>query len=461
MKRLFTSLAIIAMIAPLFVACSGEELPASGDNSGVNYVPENPSSLTPGEHKSKLEDIAVEFINYFNPADTEEIIRVIASLGEYLEDFEVDYDYDYYATNLINEIRVGAKNMSISNFTNFATRATESIVIDINDPDMNILAGYKYEYKNREWIETKISDSHRTIIQWDDAVAELSWGNTKRQEWDIDCEDLGVVVYVPESINFTLKIGSVEHLSIDIQPNITNAKTLAPSVEVSLYGGYVLSSYFKANSKGLEAQKSIKKNGKTLLNGNAIVSINDMTDPDNWVYEYYDEEFDEYEQYLAPEWYFEENVKSGELRLDILNLSIVGAGDFKSLLEEIDEIYDSYDPWEGYRYNETIGKKQATEYCNLINKKAYLALIYNDTNEHIAQVTMQVTKYDCWDWYYDENWDWIEYEYTYYDVEPIILFPDGSKYAFETYFTERAFRNLIDTAEELAETFEDIFYDNY
>ena len=43
------------------------------------------------------------------------------------------------------------------------------------------------------------------------------------------------------------------------------------------------------------------------------------------------------------------------------------------------------------------------------------------------------------------------YDETYYEVEPILLFPDGSKYAFEDYFTERAFGDLLDKLEEIAD----------
>ena len=43
-----------------------------------------------------------------------------------------------------------------------------------------------------------------------------------------------------------------------------------------------------------------------------------------------------------------------------------------------------------------------------------------------------------------------------YYAEPILLFADGSKFAFDEYFTERAFGNLVERIEELAEQMDDM-----
>ena len=37
----------------------------------------------------------------------------------------------------------------------------------------------------------------------------------------------------------------------------------------------------------------------------------------------------------------------------------------------------------------------------------------------------------------------------YYGLEPILLFPDGSKYAFEDFFNEQAFGDLFNAIYEL------------
>lgn len=411
MKKILSSLALCAFIAPLLVGCN--KGPESGNNTPGNVDDYNtPSTLTPGEHKAKLEDIAVEFIGYVDLADFEDILDTIYCLSEYLG-YEEEFAY--------NELAMGIKNLSPIHFQRFATRALDEIILDINDPEYNPLAGYVYEWNGDEWEESE-GDSHKIVVKWDDAVATASWGETTRQEWTFREFETKAVVYVPNNLTFSLKIDNKEHLNIVAKPNITDSKTLAPSVEVSLNGGYLISASVKADSRGLETHSSIKKGNKTLLNANTVVAINDFTDIDNW--------------FKTEGEYFADQIKSGKVQIDILNLSIVGAGDFKDLLTDIDEILeDLYDD----EYDAERWRRKMEDVCDLVNEKVKLVIAYNDTDEKVADIVLQVSRDDK-DYY----------------VEPILLFPDGSKYAFENYFTETAFGDLIDAIEELADDFEDM-----
>ena len=412
MKKILSSLALCAFIAPLLVGCN--KGPESGNNTPGNVDDYNtPSTLTPGEHKAKLEDIAVEFIGYVDLADFEEILDALYCLTEYLE-----YDEEY----AYNELAMGIKNLSPIHFQRFATRALEEVIIDINDPEYNPLAGYVYEWNGDEWEESE-GDSHKIVVKWDDAVATASWGETTRQEWTFRELEKKTIVYVPNSLTLNVKIDNKEHLNIVAKPNITDSKTLAPSVEVSLNGGYTISASVKADSRGLETHSSIKKGNKTLLNANTVVAINDFTDIDNWL--------------KTEGEYFADQIKSGKVQIDILNLSIVGAGDFKDLLTDIDEITEGL---YGDEYDAERWRRKMEDVCDLVNEKIKLVIAYNDTDEKVADIVLQVSRDDEDDYY----------------VEPILLFPDGSKYAFENYFTETAFGDLIDAIEELADDFEDM-----
>ena len=412
MKKLLSSLALCAFIAPLLVGCN--KGPEGGNNTPGNVDDYNtPSTLTPGEHKAKLEDIAVEFIGYVDLADFEEILDTIYCLAEYLE-YEEEFAY--------NELALGIKNLSPIHFQRFATRAMDEIILDINDPEYNPLAGYVYEWNGDEWEESE-GDSHKIVVKWDDAVATASWGETTRQEWTFRELEKKTIVYVPNSLTLNVKIDNKEHLNIVAKPNITDSKTLAPSVEVSLNGGYTISASVKADSRGLETHSSIKKGNKTLLNANTVVAINDFTDIDNWL--------------KTEGEYFADQIKNGKVQIDILNLSIVGAGDFKDLLTDIDEITEGL---YGDEYDAERWRRKMEDVCDLVNEKVKLVIAYNDTDEKVADIVLQVSRDDEDDYY----------------VEPILLFPDGSKYAFENYFTETAFGDLIDAIEELADDFEDM-----
>lgn len=417
MKKILSSLALCAFIAPLLVGCN--KGPESDNNTPGNVDDyQTPSTLTPGEHKAKLEDIAVEFIGYVDLADFEEILDALYCLAEYLEYEEEDWYGDEYT---YNELALGIKNLSPIHFQRFATRALEEVIIDINDPEYNPLAGYVYEWNGDEWKESK-GQSHTIVVKWDDAVATASWGETTRQEWTFRELEKKTIVYVPNSLTLNVKIDNKEHLNIVAKPNITDSKTLAPSVEVSLNGGYLISASVKADSRGLETHSSIKKGNKTLLNANTVVAINDFTDIDNWL--------------KTEGEYFADQIKNGKVQIDILNLSIVGAGDFKDLLTDIDEITEGL---YGDEYDAERWRRKMEDVCDLVNEKVKLVIAYNDTDEKVADIVLQVSR-DDEDYY----------------VEPILLFPDGSKYAFENYFTETAFGDLIDAIEELADDFEDM-----
>jgi hypothetical protein len=173
------------------------------------------------------------------------------------------------------------------------------------------------------------------------------------------------------------------------------------------------------------------------MSSTAVVAANDVTDVDNWLKEEYDSYWDETYYYIEPDEDFVNNVKTGSAQIDILDLSIVASGDFLGMYEDLEELGDDYDD---------ESKQYCQKVCDLLNEKVKASIVYNDTKEKVADVVMQV---DTYHGYYDEN---------YYTPEPILLFPDGSKYAFEDYFTEQAFGDLLDKLEEIADEVEDRWY---
>ena len=81
---LFTSALLLS------VACAKPD----GEQLGTNPDDYSESELTPGQHKSKLEDIAIEFVDKFDPKDTDDLVESAMALAEYMEDF--DYGDDMY-----------------------------------------------------------------------------------------------------------------------------------------------------------------------------------------------------------------------------------------------------------------------------------------------------------------------------------------------------------------------------
>lgn len=445
MKKLFLVLALFALVSTSFVACETPEKdktenpddPNNPDNPD-NPDPDNPDEpdtlMTPGEHKARLEEIALDFVNSFDVADVEDAADAAYNLAEYLD----EGDFPDYYSDMMMDIANGVKSLSTANFVSFATRVAEDFVIDINDPEFNPYAGHSYTFDGQEWVEGKI-DNKSIMLVWDNASALISWAGSKTLEYyyEDEEEEMNVVAYVPSTVSFSFTIDGREYIGIDVDMNITDIQTMAPSVEARINGGYVVSASSDANNKGVEYNSSIKKNNKTLFSSAGVVSINDVTDIDNWFYTYYCEYCDEDHTYIDPSEYIGENIKTGQAQVDIMGvLSTTVSGDFKGMYEEIMSLEDDYD-WE----DSSSDKQYYQDICDLINENVVAAVVYSDTKQKVADVVMQVYE----DSYYDE-----------YDVELILLFEDGSKFAFEEYFTENAFRDLIDKIKQIAEDVKDL-----
>jgi hypothetical protein len=386
------------------------------------------SDLTPGQHKSKLEDIALEFVNYFNPSDVVDIYKSLSMLAEYLEyvDEEIVEEMVNFGTIVDGSTRA-VKNFSAGGFMQLATRVADSVIIDINDPEQNPLAGHCYTYDGEEWQVSNIADNSIKVV-WDNSTASVTWEQMQKAEIYEYLDDVTYTAYVPKKIKAVMTINNVEQLSMDITTTITNIQTVAIKAEVKINGGYVITTDNSANSKGVETHTSIKKNGKLLCSATAVVAINDFTDIDNWYYNYCDDYYGECRTYLDPTYYFIENVKTGTAQMQILNLSIMAEGDFRNMYKTIDELDCDSD------------KSFCDAVCNIVNEKVKVVAAYSDTKEKVADIVAN-TRYE-----YDAEWD----EHDYY-VEPIMVFPDGSKFAFDDYFTKRAFEDLLDRISELAE----------
>lgn len=423
MRTLVHKLFFATALLLLFSACEKQKKDDVNNNNSGEYPS---STLTPGQHQEKLEQTAISFVNEFNAKDIEALLNSVISLSEYIEDFP--YLDEAERLNL-NRLAQGIERFSAADITAFATRAAEEFIIDINDPEINVFAGKCFTYADDVWTET--DGAEKTIaFKWDESEATLSWAGSTTVEYLYAEDNVNYVVYVPNNIVISIKVNGVEQLNITLKTNITDIKTWAPSVTITLNGGYVFTSEVKGNNKGLEAHRSIAKRGKTLTATTAVVAINDFTDIDNWFATYYDEENGESYTEIDPSVYFLDNVKSGRVQVDILNISMIAEGDLRNMYETIENYGERYDSDKLYYEN----------VCRLINDKVKVVVVYNDTKQKIADVIVRV---------YEEEY----YGDKYYFIEPILLFPDGSKFAFDKYFTEKAFGDLLEEIQQLVDDF--------
>lgn len=419
MKKLFKTLALCALALVSFTACN-KPVEDKGPSAG-NF---KNSELTPDAHKQRLEEIALEVLDVVDPADVEELAIALASLAER---YEGEYEEDYYA------LYRGVQTLSINDILGAVTRASQQYILDVNADDFpyNGLCLVIDEYGEPYAEECEPGTCK---VKWDNAVATFTWGENKGQYTMYDEEyDEEYVVLLPSYINVSLAIDGVEHLNVNVEPNVTDNYTYAPKVVVKINGGYEMQGQVDANSNKVGSAYTFSKDGQKIIGAAASADIKGMTNPDNWYVEYYDDWYEEYVTYVDPSVYFVENATDAAIQFDLLTLSILAVGDLDTLFEKVEALVD-YDEVENY--DEAAEKALYEEYCKYLNKYLDIVAIYNDTQEKIADVVFQPRRIEQLNW-------------VFYTSEPILVFPDGSKFAFEDYFTAESFSGLIERLSEL------------
>ncbi|MBO7311801.1 MAG: hypothetical protein J6U82_03220 [Alistipes sp.] len=445
MKKLFKLVVLCAMALATLSACE-EGMPTqpqpddteNPENPGTGEKPgDSTSPLTPDEHKQKLENIAIEFVDEFNTADFE---ALIGSLSYFEDFFEVDDELvEGPGDEYIDETTRALKSFSVAGLINAVTRASDQFIFDINDEDFDF-NGAVIEFTE---VSEKPSFENNgnlgeCVVKWEESVATFAWGETKGQYTYIDEEeDVEYIVNIPAYINLSLKISGVEHLNINVEPNYTDNHTYAPKITIKLNGGYEIVCENIADNQKLSCAYSLSKNGERLAGAVAAASIKDFTNPENWYYEYYDDYYNEYITEIAPDIYFEKNVTNGSIQIDILTLTLTAAGDFTGMYDKIEELDSKYIWWDDEgNYYEDQEKAYYNDLCKLINNTVEFVALYNDTNEKIADIKVQPRRS-----VYDE--DDIDYE-----IDLVLVFPDGSKHVMQDYFTADSFEDLMNHLSE-------------
>lgn len=536
MKKLSTFLLTFSLLAFCCVSC-GDDPAGSGSgngnddndqNGGGSKPIEDVSTLTPGEHQTKLENIAKEFVGYFDAEDSRALIESLSKLDGYLNDDEEygigipfyqsvyptsggEFDLTvhiprlYYEENpviqspsFVSSVRIektqnepevriiinvsaseshdaihisdsygdlictiglypdlSARGMAwfkssgtlacLKQAAGFSGEAVAQFAIAATQPDytinLNDYAGsvYTYNHETEDWDQTEVS-GNTIIARWDDSEATLTWSNTtKTWEGDVDY-DKNAKVYVPEEITVTVKVAGREELTLKVQPNLSSNYELAPYATMRLNGGYTFTVDADASRTGVRAAVTVAKNNTIIAASKGTLSINDLTDTSNW----FDKETYSWEGWngetYTEEWtscvvddYICDNAKTGEITLDVLSATIHAQGDIKKVVLGADEIDD------------TSSKNGATLLSALINANMTSFLLYNDENKKVADIVVQpyLSYNEYWGGEMHEEWD----------QEPVLVFPDGSKFAFEDYFTSKKFSSLIDAIETLFDAY--------
>lgn len=418
MKRLILPVTIL-LAAALFVGCGD-------DNKNGGNEPE-PSGLTPDQHKAKLENIGKEFVSCFHPEDSRAAIESLTTLLDLL-DFGNDEPVNppSYLRSAAASLLATVEGSNPSHLSALATRAATEFY-SIEEALGSTGGELTYNTQTGEW-EIENNDTRTVRAHYTDAkhtsVLKLVYSAESvvynyRDEAEVE---------VPNQLEFTLEVDGSTQLAATIAPNLSaDGRTIRPAVQLTLNGGYEFRVSADANPSYVTCTATFAKNERTISTAYAKVIVDGMTDPDNWIYT---EQWNGYtDEYTDPGEYFTTHVKTGECSLQILTACMVAQGNIRAIIDGNDTIQDC---------DTKEGSEQEAALYNL-NASAYLS--YTDDNTKVADMVMQ---------------SYLAYQstsYTEYDIEPVLVFGDGSRVSVDSFLGDAKFSSLVDTIDDLLQDY--------
>ena len=404
--------------------------------------------MTPSDHQLYLEQVGQRLLTYFNPEDSRTLAESIAELAE-KGGFDFYLEEPTRSTNSTKNVKFAKKlAASVLGLTRFspeaAVRLSTTLILPEEDGTYS-LDDYKgkqyvFSFDSGKWTESVISNANEVVAIWGTSVATLTWvEGTGSWEGFIDYDNKAKVENIPSRINFDIRVDNRLELSSVVNIDVPNNYSIDTQTNVWLNGDYNFKVCANANNQGLGGSVIISKGGETLATGGGSVAIKDMTDSNNWWQKYYCELCEMYHTDINID-YPVDQVQTGNAYVTILDVALQAQGNMRAIIDEYKKIEE---------YDSTYS--QAALLSNTINANASALLYYTGNQEKIADVKAEAISYE--DWYWDEN-TMTEIKKTYYDPMPVLVFTDGSKFAVDEYFTEVAFGNLIDAAEELMKQYE-------
>ena len=471
-------------MAVLSVFASCDELGLGNNNEEGAGQPTK--ELQPDEQKAKLEQVAIKMLEA-TPADNlEEFMKLADSfVTQYMDNEDYDMEElfcffeeegegmyteeekDYFNTAKNQYISERTSNMliAISDKKGEFTFGKESVVkensnyngLKLNIPmnGKNYVAEIKVSGKTTE--ATFIDyyyDSYDTGGYWDEM----------RQEW-VDKEITRIydhksqcTIEVPEKIEAGLYEGgrSVATITMDIQKNFTDKKVVLTvdsfnvNTKVILDNGYELvMDEVKYNGAKSEASASMKIKVDTLSLVSVKASSDLQLEEEEVEYEY-SNGYSKYNTLVA------KKSKNINVAVDLLGMvQFKGkCTDGKAVSEEIDAYYEALSDYDYQTGNyKSPDEAAGLRYLNNLNAKLDVGVYYDGGSNKQATVEFEMSKESGWDMNGDGL---VNAQDVYYDIIPVIVFNDGSRYTIEDYFTEEAFENLLDSVENYGEGYDDL-----
>ena len=457
-----------AVVSVGFVSCGDDDKddPSNPETPIEPVEPSKDNAMSPADQKEYLETVALEFMDMTPASD----FRDIVELGKYIgETYGDDYDWDNvgdWAEDAFDAAReaLGTKTTE-SETEKWGSYTYKYNYIYTNYKALLMASNFTGHFtaRNGRWVLEKANDlqfiftdkrSQQCVLKVETSgsvkkVYAFNIDDWKNYDYDSNgytytsneyYDRTQCTIGVPERIVVTLTqggnqvvkttvnidLGSINGEEFDISKNSVNV-----SVLTELNNGYKFDVSKVAYTANTNASVSfvMSKNGTSLVTMGASADVNDI--PSVNVSAFSSESFDE------DNYDFDKvNGKNAYVKLDILG-KVQIQGTLTDVRKFADYLEDASD--------NDRDEKNFKSYINQANALADVNLFYDGKNVKQAAIKLEP--------FADESWN----GRTYWEVEPVIYFYDGSSYStFEAFFNEKDFKKTIDTFKTLANKYADL-----
>lgn len=433
--------------------------------------PKKFSKLSPEEHKTEIQNSAINFVNEMETFVTSDgvaaivnIVTMMEEMSEEDDDFDDDFDY-YYKSTSIPPISI-LKNVKklADNEIDAITFVTSLAQANEDDEPENIQEMYDemkgtWEY-NFDTEEFEQSSGDKVIIKFpssssattNDATFTITEFKTKKITPVYD--EMGD--YMPTSVKANLTVGSTKHVEITMASTYGgNEIPTDLSVSVSISDFTFKASMKNSDNKEGSVKFSINNGSKDILVMEAGINGDFAEDNINSNIKYIKEEWDDVnytytqkEVSSTDDWDYQEvaveNILKGSYAfIDIFDVKIGGEVTIEKLVPEIEKIDEDEDAaWDKACADggdcDVDEKPYVDREVKAMNEYVHLFASYIEDNKKIADVEFY-TKEDTWEGEKD------------YDVDVRFIFGDDSKIDAETYF-KTGFSKFFDAVNDMIGT---------
>lgn len=422
---------ILSSVAAFAFVAGCNERPDSELDTGSTENPEN-SELTAEEQKEKLMDVATQFVEVFNTADQKDAVAAFDWIVYEYMDYSWDEVEEYYE-GVLNIVSTSARYARLLSEGNFTANAALEIydfpkftgIFEANDRTM----AWEYVGESDNVIlrcKDKDGNPAEVILAASGEEMEFEYGY-----WEYEGENETwhpFTATIPSDISLSVKVNGNEYITFDFDFDAAKSSHVKINTEARITNiVYNLSASVEKTSVSTEF--SLKYGNETLLAAAAaapscvLMDKDDNMDWDEW-FEHYADMF----EYGDPE------IEFGKIMATANILSQIQvkaeSNDPSAIYRSISDLERKYESEYGAGYYDT--REYNLDLSDLINDNMSISLYYSSDVKQAELIT---------DVYGEDN---------YYGICPVVYFPkDGTKYAFDEYFTENAFGSVIQLTEDL------------